>query len=48
MSNVILTPHISGATDNYDQRLTALFAENLRRYRANRELLNPYDPKRGY
>ncbi len=48
MPNVILTPHISGATDNYDQRLTALFAENLRRYRAKRELLNPYDPKRGY
>ena len=48
MPNVILTPHISGATDNYDQRLTALFAENLRRYRAKRELLNRYDPKRGY
>jgi len=48
MPNVILTPHISGATDNYDQRLTALFAENLRRYRADRELLNRYDPKRGY
>jgi len=48
MPNVILTPHISGATDNYDQRLTALFAENLRRYRAGEELLNRYDPERGY
>ena len=45
---MILTPHISGATDNYDQRLTALFAGNLRRYRAGEELLNRYDPERGY
>ena len=48
MPNVILTPHISGASDNYDKRLTALFAENLRRYRAGEPLLNQYDPPRGY
>jgi phosphoglycerate dehydrogenase-like enzyme len=48
MPNVILTPHISGASDNYDKRLTALFAENLRRYRAGQPLLNQYDPQRGY
>ncbi len=48
MPNVILTPHISGGSDNYDKRLTALFAENLRRYRAGEPLLNQYDPQRGY
>ena len=48
MSNVILTPHISGASVYYDQRLAALFAENLRRYRAGEPLLNLYDPARGY
>src|SRR6266849_6334375 len=48
MANVILTPHISGASDNYDKRLTALFAENLRRYCAGQPLLNQYDPQRGY
>jgi len=48
MPNVILTPHIAGVSDNYDQRLTALFAENLRRYRAGEPLLNRYDSTRGY
>ena len=48
MPNVILTAHIAGASDNYDKRLTALFAENLRRYRAGEPLLNQYDPERGY
>jgi len=48
MPNVILTPHISGVSDNYDQRLTVLFAENLRRYRAGEPLFNQYDPTRGY
>jgi len=48
MPNVILTPHISGVSDNYDQRLTVLFAENLRRYRAGEPLLNRYDATRGY
>jgi phosphoglycerate dehydrogenase-like enzyme len=48
MPNVILTPHISGVSDNYDQRLTALFAENLRRYSAGEPLLNQYDATRGY
>ncbi|HLI08668.1 MAG TPA: D-2-hydroxyacid dehydrogenase [Ktedonobacteraceae bacterium] len=48
MQNVILTPHISGVSLYYDQRLTALFANNLRRYRAGQPLLNRYDPARGY
>jgi len=48
MPNVILTPHISGASVHYDERLAALFAENLRRYRAGEPLLNLYDAARGY
>ncbi len=48
MQNVILTPHISGVSLHYEQRLTALFAENLRRYRADKPLLNRYNPERGY
>ncbi|HEV2583288.1 MAG TPA: D-2-hydroxyacid dehydrogenase [Ktedonobacteraceae bacterium] len=48
MPNVILTPHISGNSIHYNERLAALFADNLRRYRAGEPLLNRYDPARGY
>ncbi len=48
MPNVILTPHISGVSVRYDERLTALFAENLRRLRVGEPLRNLYDPARGY
>jgi phosphoglycerate dehydrogenase-like enzyme len=48
LPNVILTPHISGESIRYGKRLTALFADNLRRYRAGESLRNRYDPKRGY
>ncbi len=48
MPNVILTPHVSGASVNYDARLTELFADNLRRFRAGQELRNLYEPGRGY
>jgi phosphoglycerate dehydrogenase-like enzyme len=48
MPNVILTPHISGVSVHYEQRLATLFAENLRRYRSGQTLLNLYDPTRGY
>jgi len=48
LPNVILTPHISGESIHYDQRLTALFADNLRRYRAGEPLHNLYIPERGY
>lgn len=46
--NLILSPHISGATEFYDERLADLFADNLRRYRAGQPLRNIYDPQRGY
>ncbi len=48
LPNVILTPHISGVTTHYEERLTALFADNLRRYRSGQPLRNLYDPSRGY
>jgi phosphoglycerate dehydrogenase-like enzyme len=48
MPNVILTPHISGVSVHYETRLAALFADNLRRYRAGEPLFNRFDPARGY
>jgi phosphoglycerate dehydrogenase-like enzyme len=46
--NLILTPHISGGSEHYNERLADLFAENLRRYRAGQPLLNRYDAEKGY
>jgi phosphoglycerate dehydrogenase-like enzyme len=48
MENVILSPHVSGFTPHYDDRVTALFAENLRRYLAGGPLLNQVDRGREY
>lgn len=48
LSNAILTPHISGNTPYYDERATALFAENLQRYVSGLPLFNRYEPGRGY
>lgn len=48
MSNVIISPHVAGASPDYMERATALFAENLRRYVNDEPLLNRYDPGRGY
>lgn len=45
MDNVIVSPHVAGATGKYDERAVALFAENLRRYLTGLPLLNvvPHD-----
>ena len=48
MDNVILTPHVSGFTPHYDERVVDLFAENLRRYLAGEPLLNPVSREEGY
>ncbi len=48
VNNVILTPHISGITPQYDERAVELFAENLSRYLAGLPLYNRYDPELGY
>jgi len=48
MENVIVTPHVSGATPLYVERLVELFCDNLRRYLAGEPLRNVVDVKRGY
>ncbi|NPV86447.1 MAG: D-2-hydroxyacid dehydrogenase [Anaerolineae bacterium] len=48
LPNVLITPHISDSTPSYDARTMQLFAENLRRYLDGKELLNRFDPQRGY
>jgi len=48
LPNVLLTPHISGVTPAYNDRLMALFADNLKRYLAGDELLNLVNVEAGY
>lgn len=48
LSNVILTPHISGISSHYDERAINLFGENIKRYLAGEELLNRVEFERGY
>jgi phosphoglycerate dehydrogenase-like enzyme len=43
-----VTPHMAAMTRRYNERLTDLFIENLRRYLSGRELLNRVDAERGY
>lgn len=48
LPNVIMSPHISGMTLRYSQRLTDLLLDNLARFREGRPLRNVVDPARGY
>jgi len=48
LENVIITPHIGGAMPQYEDRAVEIFCENLRRYLANRPLLNEIDKEAGY
>ena len=48
MENVIMSPHISGGTEIYNQRAVGIFCDNLRRYLADEPLNNLADPARGY
>ncbi len=48
LPNVILTPHMSGVSQGYAVRITALFCENLRRYIDGQPLLNIVDKQAGY
>jgi phosphoglycerate dehydrogenase-like enzyme len=48
MENVVISPHVAGFTPHYDERATALFAENLRRYLAGEPLLNQVERGREY
>ena len=48
MPNVIISPHVAGATALYSEKLTALFKENLQRYLDNLPLLNRVRREQGY
>src|SRR2546428_7338537 len=48
LENVIITPHASGDSPRVGERTIALFAENLRRYKAGEPLLNQVDLAQGY
>lgn len=48
MPNVIITPHISGMTEDYAERVASLFADNLKRYLSGQPLQNVVDLERGY
>jgi phosphoglycerate dehydrogenase-like enzyme len=48
LPNVILTPHISGTTPRYWDRVTEIFSENLRRFREGEALRNLVDKRQGY
>jgi phosphoglycerate dehydrogenase-like enzyme len=48
LPHVIVTPHTSGALEDYWTPLVDLFADNLRRFEAGRPLLNVVDKAAGY
>jgi phosphoglycerate dehydrogenase-like enzyme len=48
LPNVIVTPHTSGAMQDYWTPLVALFSENVRRFEAGAPLLNVVDKTAGY
>jgi phosphoglycerate dehydrogenase-like enzyme len=48
LPNVIITPHTSGAMEDYWTPLVALFSENLRRFEKGQPLLNVVDKVAGY
>ncbi|KAI8940264.1 hypothetical protein NX059_003966 [Plenodomus lindquistii] len=46
--NVLITPHVSGASDMYAERAFEVLIENIRRKRGGKGLVNEVDRKRGY
>jgi phosphoglycerate dehydrogenase-like enzyme len=48
MPNVIITPHMSGWTDDYLTKATAIFVDNLKRYVEGKRLFNVVDKKLRY
>ena len=48
LENAIVTPHVSGGTEIYNQRATEIFCDNLRRYLDGAAMRNVVDPARGY
>lgn len=48
LPNLIISPHISGFSQKYNERAVAMFAENLQRYLAGSALYNRFDQEKGY
>jgi len=48
LPNVVFSPHVAGRLETYDELVTRLFCENLRRYLDGKKLLNVVDKKKGY
>lgn len=48
MANVILTPHVGGATPREAERVAGVFLENLRRWVEGRPMMNVVDRTLGY
>jgi phosphoglycerate dehydrogenase-like enzyme len=48
IENVLLTPHISGAKQGYNDEACEVFVENMRRFVAGRPMLNLVDRAHGY
>lgn len=48
LSNVLVTPHVSGTSHRFWRRETDLIVENIRRYLAGEPLLNLVDKTAGY
>jgi phosphoglycerate dehydrogenase-like enzyme len=46
--NVIITPHVSGGSDNLEARLNYLVKENIRRFGAGMALLNVVNKQEGF
>jgi phosphoglycerate dehydrogenase-like enzyme len=48
LPNVIFSPHVAGGMEDYVERATEVFCENLRRYLSGKRLLNVVNKERGY
>lgn len=48
LPNVLITPHISGFRPDHWDAITALFADNLRRFESGQPLLNVVNKQAGY
>jgi len=48
LPNVIVSPHVSGRLANYDDVVTELFCDNLKRYLSGKRLRNIVNKKMGY
>ncbi|MDI6895245.1 MAG: D-2-hydroxyacid dehydrogenase [Bacillota bacterium] len=48
LPNVVITPHMGGSMEDYEERALGIFLDNLRRFLAGEPLRNVVDKGRGY